>query len=77
MEVAPSLFNVLQRLREEGYDVGALPLPLKLERMINENGKVFNSYALGAMEDFVNKTNPEIIDVKDYDRWCAMAFSKR
>ncbi len=78
MEVAPSLFNVLQRLREEGYDVGALPSsPEALERMINENGKVFNSYALGAMEDFVNKTNPEIIDVKDYDRWCAMAFSKK
>ena len=78
MEVAPSLFNVLQRLRAEGYDIQGLPSSAEeFERMINENGKVFNNYALGAKEDFVKKNHPKIITSKDYDEWCAKAFSPK
>lgn len=78
MEVAPSLYNLLLRLKSEGYKVDNLPAdPKGLERMISENGKVFNSYATGAKSDFVKKNHPEIIRKADYDRWCSQAFSKK
>ncbi len=75
MEVAPSLFNLLVRLRSEGYAVTGLPADAReLERMIDTNGRVFNGYALGAMNDFVRDNSPEIISRSDYDGWCAKSL---
>lgn len=77
MEVAPSLYNLLLRLKAEGYNVGNLPSSAaELERKLNESGKVFNQYAVGAQADFVNSQSPEIILQADYDNWCAQAFSE-
>jgi cobaltochelatase CobN len=77
MEVAPSLFNLLTRLKAEGYKVDNLPASAaELERRINEQGKVFNEYAMGAKEDFVKAHSPEIINSVDYEKWCEAAFSK-
>ena len=47
MEVGPSLFNLLTRLKKEGYRVENLPsTAAELEQRINDYGKVFNQYAL-------------------------------
>ncbi|MDE6160154.1 MAG: cobaltochelatase subunit CobN, partial [Muribaculaceae bacterium] len=44
MEVAPSLFNLLTRLKREGYRVEGLPATAEaFEKMICARGKVFNS----------------------------------
>ena len=76
MEVAPSLFSLLKRLKAEGYRVDNLPADAAgLERILGEQGKVFNEYALGAMADFVSRNRPELIAAADYDRWCAEAFA--
>ena len=78
MEVAPSLFNLLTRLRSEGYTVENLPADAAgLERLINEQGRVFNEYAVGAKDDFVKKNSPQIIKRDDYDGWCRSAFSEQ
>lgn len=77
MEVGPSLFNLLTRLKNEGYNVGNLPHSAEaLEKLINENGRVFNEYAMGRKEEFVKRNSPEIISRSDYDSWTAKAFSK-
>ena len=76
MEVAPSLYNLLKKMKEEGYDVGNLPAnATELERMINEEGKVFNEYAVGAKAGFVKNHPTEVITKNDYDKWCASSFS--
>lgn len=76
MEVAPSLYNMLVRLKEEGYFLSGLPSTCReFERLIGENGKVFNEYAMGAKEAFVRSCSPEIIGKSDYDKWCSAAFS--
>ncbi|MDE6093983.1 MAG: cobaltochelatase subunit CobN, partial [Muribaculaceae bacterium] len=76
MEVAPSLYNLLRRLHTEGYNVSGMPeSPEALERLINENGKVFNDYAIGAKDDFVKNRNPEIVTREQYDSWCAESLS--
>lgn len=78
MAVAPSLYNLLLRLKSEGYRVDNLPDGADaFEKMINENGKVFNGYAVGAKADFVKKTHPEIIIKADYDKWCSDALSEQ
>ncbi len=77
MEVAPSLFNLLTRMKSEGYDVGNLPTnATELERIINEEGKIFNDYAVGAKADFVANNRTEVVNRKDYDSWCANSFSE-
>lgn len=76
MDVAPSLFNLLIRLKSEGYKVDNLPADAAaLEKLICENGKVFNEYAVGAMEGFVRNNHPEIIEEADYASWCSQALS--
>lgn len=76
MEVAPSLFNLLTRLKSEGYNVGNLPdNAAALEQIINEEGKVFNEYALGAKADFVAKNPTETISRQNYNQWCADALT--
>ena len=78
MEVAPSLYNLLKRLKDEGYNVGNLPESAEaLEQMINEEGKVFNAYAGGAKDDFVAAHQTEIISKADYDKWSAKALSAK
>ncbi len=78
MEVAPSLFNLLTRLKAEGYRVDGLPADAAgLESMIAAQGRVFNEYAHGAMDEFVATCSPEIVSKSDYDRWCRDAFSDK
>lgn len=75
MEVAPSLYNMLCRLRAEGYDVGGLPgSAAEFERQLNERGRVFGHYAEGAMADFVKSCSPEIVSRSDYERWAGDAM---
>ena len=78
MEVAPSLYNLLVRLKAEGYNVGSLPASASdLQLMIDEKGRVFNGYAKGAMSDFVSRMSPETITKEDYDRWSTASLSDR
>lgn len=76
MEVAPSLFNLLIRLRAEGYAVGEIPQSAgELEKLINEEGRVFNGYARGEKENFVATQRTERISKAEYDRWCEASLS--
>lgn len=78
MEVAPSLFNLLTRLKAEGYDTGTLPADAAaLEQMIAERGRIFNGYATGAREDFVRTARPELISKDEYERWTAASTGER
>ncbi len=76
MEVAPSLYNLLSSLKKEGYTIDNLPAnAVEFEKLISENGKIFNDYAIGAQADFVARHKPQLISRKEYDRWCAESFS--
>lgn len=70
MEVAPSLYNLLARMKKEGYKVEGLPASSKeLERMIQSQGAVFNAYAEGAFDDFMKTGHPELITKAQYEGW--------
>lgn len=76
MEVAPSLFNLLKRLKAEGYRIDNMPGSAEaLEKLIARNGRIFNNYALGAQADFTATANPQLVSRKDYDAWCKKSLS--
>lgn len=77
MDVAPSLYNMLSRMKSEGYKINLPASAEELQKLINENGKVFNHYAEGAMQDFVKTAHPQIISQKDYDSWTKAQLSER
>ncbi|WP_373148985.1 cobaltochelatase subunit CobN [Bacteroides finegoldii] len=70
MEVAPSLYNLLVRMKQEGYNISGLPANAEeLGKMIQAQGAVFNSYAEGAFNDFMQKGHPELITKDQYESW--------
>ncbi len=75
MEVAPSLYNLLVRMKREGYRVDNLPASAaELETMIQRQGAVFNAYAGGAKADFLKNGNPELVSAEQYAEWTAAAI---
>lgn len=78
MDVAPSLYNLLVKMKEAGYTVTGLPSSAAgLEQMIKERGRIFNGYATGAMEEFVKTSGPQIVGKGDYDKWRKAALSEK
>ncbi|MDO6435999.1 cobaltochelatase subunit CobN [Cyclobacterium sp. 1_MG-2023] len=72
MEVVPSIYNALVKLKEEGYTVENLPdSPDELWEMINTQGSVLGPYAKGAFDDFLEKGNPAMIETSKYEQWVA------
>ena len=70
MEVVPSLYNLLVRMKQEGYNISGLPANAEeLGKMIQAQGAVFNSYAEGAFNDFMQKGHPELITKDQYENW--------
>ncbi|MDE5876344.1 MAG: cobaltochelatase subunit CobN [Muribaculaceae bacterium] len=70
MEVVPSLYNFLNRLRAEGYDVSGLPPTLEqFRQQLMSRGSVMGSYAPAAQKQFMKEANPLWIQKKDYEGW--------
>ena len=70
MEVVPSLYNLLLRMKQEGYKISGLPVNAQeLEKMIQAQGAVFNAYAEGAFNDFMQNGHPELITKEQYESW--------
>lgn len=77
MEVLPSLYNVLLKLKSEGYRVDNLPSsPEELGAIIQRQGAVLGTYAEGAFEDFMKNGNPQYISKEQYEKWTSLALRK-
>ena len=78
MEVVPSLYNLLVRLRNEGYNVGKLPAnAAELAKMIQAQGAVFGTYAEGAYTQFLKSGHPAWVNAQQYAAWTQQALSKK
>lgn len=78
MEVVPSLYNLLVRLKNEGYNVGKLPAnPQKLAKMIQAQGAVFGTYAEGAYTQFLQSGHPALVTAQQFAGWTQKALSKK
>lgn len=78
MEVVPSLYNLLVRLKNEGYNVGKLPAnPQELAKMIQAQGTVFGTYAEGAYTQFLQSGHPVLVTAQQFAGWTQKALSKK
>ncbi len=78
MEVVPSLYNLLVRLKGEGYNVGTLPANAQeLGKMIQAQGAVFGTYAEGAYTKFMQTGHPAMITAQQFAGWSEKALSKK
>jgi hypothetical protein len=70
MEVVPSLYNFLVRLRSEGYNVSGLPASAaELGRLIQARGGLLGTYDVGKMQDFLRKGKPEMVTRSQFESW--------
>lgn len=78
MEVVPSLYNLLVRLKNEGCNVGKLPAnPQELAKMIQAQGAVFGTYAEGAYTKFLQSGHPALVTAQQFAGWTQKALSKK
>ncbi|MBD1421392.1 cobaltochelatase subunit CobN [Sphingobacterium chuzhouense] len=76
LEVVNSLYNVLTRLKAEGYRVEELPTSAKgLETLIQQNGSVLGPYAEGSMQAFFEKGKPALVPAAEYEKWAKKDLS--
>lgn len=77
MEVIPSLYQFLLRLRDEGYQVSDLPDEKTFESQIMSRGSVMGDYASAAQKNFMDNANPIWIGKTDYESWAKDALLDR
>ena len=70
MEVVPSLFNLLKRMKAEGYTIKDMPAsPKALEEKIQREGKVFGTYAEGASIKYMKDGFGKSVNQEQYETW--------
>ena len=71
LEVLPSLYATLRRLRDAGYTVSGLPETEKaFGELIQRQGPIIGPYARGDFERFLAAGNPARIPAKQFAQWC-------
>lgn len=75
LEVVPSLYALLQRLRSEGYDVSGLPASVEaFGELLGREGFIAGAYAPGAQRAFLQQAHPVRIGAAQYERWASEAL---
>lgn len=70
MEVVPSLYNLLKKMKEGGYRVDGLPASSKeLEKIIMAEGAVYGTYADGVVDRFLKESHPLLVSREEYEDW--------
>ncbi|MCU0758048.1 MAG: cobaltochelatase subunit CobN [Steroidobacteraceae bacterium] len=71
LEVLPSLYATLRRLRDAGYTVTGLPESEQaFGELIQRQGPIIGPYARGDFERFLADGNPVRIPAKQFAQWC-------
>ncbi|MGM9760644.1 MAG: cobaltochelatase subunit CobN [Parabacteroides sp.] len=70
LEVTASLYELLKRLRQEGYQVTGLPDNFEaFNQMLLQQAPILGPYAKGAEAEFLATDYPQWISRRDYEQW--------
>ncbi len=76
LETVPSLYNLLKRLRAEGYDLTGLPETLEAFRQqIVSHGQILEPYAKGRHEAFIKSGAPALVSASTLNTWIETSLS--
>lgn len=77
LETIPSLYNLLKRMKAEGYKVDNLPdTEAAFERLLMTQGAVLSTYAEGVFDAFLQTGNPALVEKVDYESWITRTVPK-
>lgn len=77
LETVPSLYNLLKRLKAEGYKVENLPAHMKdFEKILMAQGVVLSNYAEGAFDDFLHNGDPAFVEKSEYEAWISQSLPR-
>jgi cobaltochelatase CobN len=77
LETVPSLYNLLKRLKTEGYKVDDLPVTeQEFEKLLMSQGAVLNTYAEGVFDHYLRSEKPALIEKSEYESWINQSLSK-
>lgn len=75
LQTVPSLFNLLKRMKREGYKIENLPATEKeFEKMLMAQGAVLSTYAEGAFDEFLKNGKPALVEKSEYESWIKKAM---
>lgn len=75
LETVPSLYNLLKRMKAEGYKVDNLPdTESEFSKLLMSQGTVLSTYAEGAFDKFLSTGNPALVDKAEYESWVARSM---
>lgn len=75
LETVPSLYNLIKRLKAEGYKVENLPATEnEFEKLLMTQGAVLSTYAEGAFDDFMKNGHPALVEKSEYESWVKQAL---
>lgn len=76
LETIPSLYNLLKRMKTQGYTINNLPsTEAEFAQILMKQGSVMSTYAKGAFDDFLRNGNPELINKSTYESWIKKSMS--
>lgn len=77
LESVPALYNLLKRLKSEGYKVDNLPATeQEFEKLLMSQGAVLSTYAEGAFDEYLKNGKPALIERSEYESWINQSLSK-
>lgn len=78
LEVLPSLYNMLKKMKSDGYTITGLPSTLEaFSKLIRERGMVPGPYAQGTIAHLIQNNYPARIPVATYTQWAENALTPK
>lgn len=77
LEGSASLYNLLKRLKSEGYRVDNLPSNVKdFDKLLDKSGSIIPYQAHGMFEKYIKEGNPALVEVSEYENWLKKSLSE-
>lgn len=77
LEAGASLYNLLKRMKAEGFKVENLPENVKeFEALLDRSGSIIPDKAFGVFEKFIREGNPALIETSEYEKWLQKSLTK-
>lgn len=77
LEAGASLYNLLKRMKAEGFKVENLPESVReFEALLDRSGSVIPDKAFGVFDKFIKEGNPALVETSEYEKWLEKSLTK-